>query len=298
MKAFSGTVNKYGGVQPGETLKGTIGEPQPVGESAEQQIDRIEKLLKEKDEYYDLRLYRIKVDVSIQKDVGGEIQETQTEIRGIEGVTTIRTIGETRDVGTTHIATYEIKFELIGAISRVKYRDRILIPGLMNVKGLNIVRVSPIHRTNVRGTIRTVRENKQTLEEYGFGGLATNLSKIRQNMRTMHTPRSTLQSIADEWKAGGVMLYDVPSDTTDMRYHVMMPVEELEPYLPNREFRAPKDAFDGMYHDFIKNGAQAPVYVAIGKNGIKISGNEDLIWYAKKAGLEELPVFLSYQIQV
>jgi hypothetical protein len=78
----------------------------------------------------------------------------------------------------------------------------------------------------------------------------------------------------------------------------MMPVEELEPYLPNREFRAPKDAFDGMYHDFIKNGAQAPVYVAIGKNGIKISGNEDLIWYAKKAGLEELPVFLSYQIQV
>ena len=75
-------------------------------------------------------------------------------------------------------------------------------------------------------------------------------------------------------------------------------MEELEPYLPNKEFRAPRDAFDGMYQNFIKNGALAPVYVAIGKNGIKISGNEDLIWYAKKAGLEELPVFLSYQIQV
>ena len=298
MRAFSRTVSAYAGVQQGETQAGTLGEPQPVGESTEDQIDRIERLLQEKDPGYDLRIYSIKIDVSVQKDIGGEIQETQTEIRGIDGVTTVRTVGETRDIGTTHTAVYEIKFELIGAISRVKYRDRILIPSLMNVKGLSILRVSPIHRTNTRGTIRTVRENKQTLQEYGFGGLASNLATIRQNTRTMHTPRSTLQNIADEWSTGGVMLYDVPSDTTDMRYHVMMPVEELEPYIPNREFRAPQDAFDGMYQDFIKNGAQAPVYVAIGKNGIKISGNEDLIWYAKKAGLEELPVFLSYQIQV
>jgi len=39
--------------------------------------------------------------------------------------------------------------------------------------------------------------------------------------------------------------------------------------------------------------------VAIGKNGaVKITGNEDLIWFAKKSGLEEVPVFLSYQRQV
>ena len=93
------------------------------------------------------------------------------------------------------------------------------------------------------------------------------------------------------------MAYDVAMDTTDMRYHVMMPVEELLPYI-SREFRAPMDAFDGMYQNFIKNGATAPVYVAIGKNRIKITGNEDLVWYAKRSGLEELPVFLSYQSQV
>ena len=94
------------------------------------------------------------------------------------------------------------------------------------------------------------------------------------------------------------MVYDAPMDTSNMAYHVMMPVTELIPHM-SREFRAPMDGFDGMYQEFIKNGAQAPVYIAIGKNGrVKVTGNEDLIWFAKKSGLEELPVFFSYQRQV
>jgi hypothetical protein len=303
--AFGGTVRDYGGVQRGETQSGTVGEPRPVGESAEQQIDRIEHILRsqehlvsEKDESYDLRIYSIKVDVAIQKNIGGEIQETQTEIRGIEGVTTVRTVGETTDVGTSHTATYEIKFELLGSISRVKYRDRVLIPGLMRVRGCRVLRFSPMHRTNVRGTIRTVRENREKLKEYSIGGLAPNLSAIRQSHGKMNTPRSSLDSALADWVDGGVMVYDVPVDTTNMRYHVMLPVKDLLPHI-SREFRAPKDAFDGMYQNFIKNGATAPVYVALGKNGrIKVTGNEDLIWFAKKSGLQELPVFLSYQNQV
>jgi hypothetical protein len=103
-----------------------------------------------------------------------------------------------------------------------------------------------------------------------------------------------------------------------MRYHTMMPVEELWVHR-SRINRHPKDIFDAkygqfnatyerlkdklddpeMYHEFIAKGAQGPVYVAIGKNGrVKITGNEDLVWFAKKAGLKELPVFLSYQRQV
>ena len=94
------------------------------------------------------------------------------------------------------------------------------------------------------------------------------------------------------------MDYDVPTRTNDSSYHVMVPVEELLPYM-GQEFRAPKDAFDGMYHNFIKNGAENPVYLAIGKNGrAKITGNIDIVWFAKKAGLEEVPVFFSYQSQV
>jgi len=295
--SWAGTVRDYSGVQRGEPLAGTLGEPQAVGESVEQQIDRIERLLQEKDPHYDLRIYSIKIEVSVQKDLGGEIQETQTEIRGIDGVTTVRTLGDTHDVGDAVMATYEVKFELLGTTSRVRYRDKTLIPGLMRIKGIKITGVSPIHRTNERGTIRTVRE--RALSEYGFGGLAGGLGVARtNNQRKMPTPRQSLQAIAADWQDGSVMVYDTPRDTTSMRYHVMMPVEELLPYM-SREFRAPKDAFDGMYHHFIKDGAQSPVYVAIGKNGrIKITGNEDMVWFAKRSGLEELPVFLSYQRQV
>jgi hypothetical protein len=327
MKAFSGTVRNYTGVQQGTTqsattgtdrggwtpgaptpaagtqtgdpLRGTLGEPRPAQEGAEQQIDRIERLLGESDPSYDLRIYSIRVDVSVQKDLGGEIQETQTEIRGIEGVTTVRTVGDTRDIGPALVATYEVKFELLGAISRVRFRDKILIPGLMRIKGLKMVGVSPIHRTNVRGSTRTVRE---TLKEYGgvanFGGAAGNLGMLRKyNVQTSVTPRETIQSVLDDWVEASVQVYDAPTNTTDMRYHVMMPVEELLPLI-SRVFRAPMDAFDGMYQHFIANGAENPVYIALGKNNVaKVTGNEDLIWFAKRAGLEELPVFFSYQRQ-
>ena len=115
---------------------------------------------------------------------------------------------------------------------------------------------------------------------------------------SLRTPRMGIEGALEDWVDGSVKVYDVASDTTDMRYHTMMPVEELLPYI-SREFRAPADAFDGMYKNFIKNGAKAPVVIALGQNGrIKITGNEDLVWFAKKSGLAELPVFISYQKQV
>ena len=93
-------------------------------------------------------------------------------------------------------------------------------------------------------------------------------------------------------------MYDVPMNSTDMRYSAMMPVEELLPYMGSN-YRGDMNDFTGRYQNFIKNGATAPVYLAIGGNGrAKITGNEDLVWFAQKAGLEELPVFVSYQKQV
>jgi hypothetical protein len=253
-------------------------------ESVEDQIAGIDKALNEDDPNYDLRIYKIEANVSIQKDVGGEIQETQTEIRGIEGVTTVRTIGNTVDTGTSTVATYEIKFELLGAIGRVKYRDRILIPGLMKIRGLKILKISPVHRTNARGTIRTVRESQDV-----WSMNQTNLS--------FNTPRPSLKDAVADWAEGGVMDYDTPMDANNMRYHVMMPVSELTGMLSSP--RAPEDVMDGRYQDFIKNGATMPVYIAIGMNGVaKITGNEDIVHHAVRSGLEEVPVFLSYQRQV
>jgi hypothetical protein len=294
---YSGTVRDYAGVPVQEPMRGTLGEPRPVGESVESQIERVDKLLQEKDPSYDLRLYSIKIDVSIEKNIGGEVQETQTEIRGIEAVTTVRTVGDTNDVGSNQIGTYEIKFELLGGQSRVKYRDRILIPGLMRIRGLRILRVSPIHRTNTRGTIRTVRE-ALTEMSLPFGGLAGQLGAVRYGSGPLRTPSATVQQVADDWANNGVMDYDRPMANADMQYHEMVNASELFPYM-SRVYRNPKDAFDSDYHHFIKYGPQGPVYVAVGKNGrVKITGNEDIVWFAKKSGLEQIPVFFSYQLQV
>jgi hypothetical protein len=200
-------------------------------------------------------------------------------------------MGETvRETPQQTFVTMEIKFELLGNIGRVKYRDRILVPGLMKIKGLSVLGVSPIHRTNVKGSIRTVRES--------FGGSGpTGFMPQQDAVQKMETPRSSLESALQDWVAGSVMAYDVAVNSRDMRYTVMLPIEELLPYI-SREFRAPMDAFDGMYQHFIQHGAQAPVYVALGKNGrIKITGNEDIVWFAKRAGLKEVPVFISYQRQ-
>ena len=108
----------------------------------------------------------------------------------------------------------------------------------------------------------------------------------------------SIEDIMMDWADGGVKLYDEVAPNNLMAYHVMYPVEELLDYL-GREFRAPMDAFDGMYQQFIKNGPTAPVYVALGKNKrAKITGGEDIVWFAKRAGLKEVPVFFSYQRQV
>ena len=265
--------------------------PPVQAESIEDQIERVDKLLTEKDPLYDLRIYKIRVNCGISRDRGGEVQEVQTEIRGVEGVTTVRSLGETvRETPHQIFVTMEIKFELLGSIGRVKYRDRVLIPGMMKVKGLSVLGLTPIHRINVKGSIRTVRES--------FGGSGpTGFMPQQDAVQKMETPRSSLEDALQDWVQGSVMAYDVAVNSRDMRYTVMLPVKELLPYI-SREFRAPMDAFDGMYQHFIQHGAQAPVYVALGKNGrIKITGNEDIVWFAKRSGLKEVPVFISYQRQ-
>ena len=281
-----------------------------LNESVEDQIARIDNLLNEIDPSYDLRIYNIQIGCTVSKDVGGTESETATEIRGIPGVTTVRPVAaKKRDVTpTAEFVLYDIKFELLGARSRVEYRDEILLPNLRQIKGLKILTVTSIHRTNRKGTIRTVRED--TINELGMGsafgygvdnvgGLAGNLGSVRrQQTRSMPTPRPQLQSILDDWVEGGVMAYDAPTNYTDMRYHVMMPIEELLPFMTS-EYRGDMKDFEGRYKHFISTGPQAPVYLAIGQNGrIKITGGEDLVWFAKKSGLEELPCFFSYQKQV
>ena len=116
----------------------------------------------------------------------------------------------------------------------------------------------------------------------------------------MPTPRPMIQQLIDDWAEGGVMGYDAPMNTADMRYHVMFPVEELLPFIEDTEYRGDDRDFEGRYKNFIKTGPTAPVYLAIGKvnRTAKVTGGEEFIFFAQRAGLKELPVFLSYQRQV
>ena len=296
----------------------------------ENQLHRVEKLLEKlRDPEHDLRIYNIQVGCNLIDRVGGTDAEIAAQIRGIDGVTTVRPIADSkREITPTEtFVLFDIKFELLGAQSRVEFRDALLIPQMRLIDGLKIINWSAIHKTNIQGTVRTVREAMDNLNEQGFGsaygysmgGSASALGAIRaQGSGPRPTPTPTLDAIIQDWVEGGVQAYDFPTNANDMQYHTMLPVEELWQH-HSKVQRHPKDIFDikyqrfnttyqrlkdkledpKAYHEFIHQGANGPVYLAIGKNGrIRITGNEDLLWFAKKAGLEELPVFLSYQRQV
>jgi hypothetical protein len=325
--AYRSTVELEENINLEEELPAWIETPERYEEN---QLDRVEKLLEKlRDPQHDLRIYNIQVGCNLIDRVGGTDAEIAAQIRGIDAVTTVRPVADSkREITPTEtFVIFDIKFELLGAQSRVEYRDKVLIPQIRLIDGLKIVKWSAIHKTNIQGTVRTVRESQQPLSEYGFGastggsmgGLAQNLGSVRYSASPSRpTPTPTLDSIVGDWAEGGVQAYDFPTNTNEMRYHTMLPVSELWAYRSGYN-RHPKDIFDvkfgnfnavyqrlkdklkdpAAYHEFIKDGAQGPVYLAIGKNGrVKITGNEDLVWFAKKAGLQELPVFLSYQRQV
>jgi hypothetical protein len=274
----------------------------PVNESIEDQIARIDALLNEKESPIDLRIYRTQIGCSVDSGIAGADMEVETQIRGIDGVTTVKSVVDAKRplTANTEYALYEIKFELMGATSRKEYRETVLFPGLRRIPGLNIIDWSSIHRTNVRGTIRTVRESRiDEVNVTNLGGNAGSLGAGRPQAypQPLLTPRQSLQAAAEDWMHGAVKIYDTVSDSTNMAYSVMIPTEELWQYA-SRNYRGDKRDFDGRYEHFIADGATTPVYVAIGQNGrIKITGNEDLVWFAKKSGLQELPVFISYQKQ-
>jgi len=284
-----------------EMMGGQPTKMRTYSESVEEQIARIERLLADQApllQEVDIRLYKMQIDavVSAERATGGT-KLLQDELRSIEGVTII-SVEETRDLPTGGDFTrFNVKFSLKGQAPRLDFVKESLLPALRRIKGFEIKDWSM--PTEVTPGKRRISESN-ALQEYGFGGgLGGNLGAQRYTHGTeMPTPRPQLQSLLDDWVEGGVMAYDAPTNTTDMRYHVMMPAEELWPFCDG-EYRGDMKDFKGRYQQFIKNGATAPVYLALGMNGrIKITGGQDLVWFAKKSGLEELPVFLSYQKQV
>jgi len=268
MKAFSGTVSNYAGVQ---------------NESVEQQIERIDQMLSE---LVEVRRYRMIIELDLEIGEKTPIEDYKDAIRACAGVTTVNTTrSETRDNRAR--ATFSIKFALKAQESRKIYMNRVFFP---YIKGIVGVTIGPAGYSQPEQVVK-LREGS-ILEALPTAAL------VPQSTRKFPTPRVELDQIVSDWAEGGVMAYDTPMDANNMGYHVMVPVAELRKYI-SRYYRASADMFHGKYKNFIRNGPTQPVYLAIGQNGrCKITGNEDDVWYAAKSGLEELPVFFSYQKQV
>lgn len=231
----------------------------------------------------DVRLYEIDYVMSYPLGQGFEITDIHNIIRAIPDVTTVRTIGNAkRSQGNRTISLQRLKFALRGQKNRLEWVRQVLLP--------QIHKISPKIRIHKVDRAELISSSRQSLGESYYN------STMRQSPgRT--TPLPSIQNLIDDWVEGGVM-YDQPTNHNLTRYSVMMPVEDLK-HLCGREPRKHGHHFDAGYQNFIQNGTRDPIYLAIGKNGrAKITGNEDDLRYAIKAGVEEVPVFISYQRQV
>jgi hypothetical protein len=232
----------------------------------------------------DVRLYEIDYVMSYPLGQGFEITDIHNIVRAIPDVTTVRTVGNAkRSQGNRTVSLQRLKFALKGQRSRMEWVRQILLPQIRKIDSR--IRLHKVEPADLISTSRGGRLNELYYQ-----------SSMRQSPgRT--TPRPAIQALIDDWVEGGVM-YDAPTNINLTRYSVMMPVEDLR-HLCSREPRKHGHHFDAGYEYFIQNGPRDPIYLAIGKNGrAKITGNEDDLRYAIKAGVEEVPVFISYQRQV
>jgi hypothetical protein len=237
----------------------------------------------------DQRIYSVALGVTIDESLAGTDEQIENQIRGIKEVTTVshkRELQRAYSAGLLY-RVYEIKFELVGQQSRDTYRDLVLVPAIeKDVTGVKVIK---------RGQSKIF---KKKVNESAWAGKAWSAVPDKDAPPMPHTPSLTIDSVLADWMQGSVQAYDTPMNTRNMAYHVMVPVDELWE-LCGRHYRAGKEDFEARYRDFIHSGPTNPVFVAVGRNGrVKLTGNEDAVWFAKKAGLQELPVFFSYQRQV
>lgn len=237
--------------------------------------------LQEETPALDVRVYDMDFVMSYPLGVGFEMTDIHNIIRAIPDVTTVRTKGQKRRAGNNSVSVQNLKFALRGQRSRMTWVKQVLLPQIHKIdRRIKILKIDRAQLT----------EGKINLEEY-YSSYSMRQSPARV------TPSPRIQQILDDWMQGGVM-YDSPMLNSLSREHVMVPVEDLECLL-SRNPRKHGDHFEAGYQNFIKIGPRDPIYIAVGKNGkVKITGNEDDLRYAIKAGVEEVPVYFSYQTQV
>ena len=90
-------------------------------------------------------IYKTTVRLRLNKDRAGDTTQVLNEIRGISGVTTVIHLSDfERKADIYNFVVYEIKYELVGSDSNpVSYIKSILIPGIRDIRGIEIRDIDP-----------------------------------------------------------------------------------------------------------------------------------------------------------
>jgi hypothetical protein len=108
-------------------------------------IEYKNSILTEADASYVQKTYLVDIRCKIDKRSGGNKEETLDEIRGIPEVTVVSMVpGTSTSDAYSYLSTLTIKFELINNMDPVKYRDDILVPKLIAIKGYSLKHVGKI----------------------------------------------------------------------------------------------------------------------------------------------------------
>jgi len=103
-------------------------------------VEMIEKTLILSEQENTQSIYKTAAKLRINKARGADITQIINEVRGIEGVTTVKHDAEyARKTDTFDFVIFEIKYELMGADANpVSYMKNTLVPSLRKIQGVDI----------------------------------------------------------------------------------------------------------------------------------------------------------------
>ena len=103
-------------------------------------VEMVEKELTLSEQENVQTIYKTATKLRINNARTGDITQLINEVRGIEGVTTVKHNAEyARKTDTFNFVIFEIKYELMGADANpVSYMKNILVPSLRKIQGVDI----------------------------------------------------------------------------------------------------------------------------------------------------------------
>ena len=103
-------------------------------------VEMVEKNLALSEQENIQSIYKTSTKLRINNARTGDITQLINEVRGIEGVTTVKHNAEyARKTDTFNFVIFEIKYELMGADANpVSYMKNTLVPSLRQIQGVDI----------------------------------------------------------------------------------------------------------------------------------------------------------------